>query len=530
MKRLVVVLLLLIIIFLFGKNLNPFTAHFFRIHDTTQYVRISEFYFNIKNAVIPPRLAPHLSFNMGYPLLNFYAPFSYWFASLFSFLGATAVTAFKLSMLCALLLAFVGSTLFLSRYFSFLPALIGALLYTTSPWIASEIFVRGNMGEMWFIALLPFSLFLITILTKYYSPLFVALTALVLSFLFTSHNALSLVGLGLVILYGAVLKTKRNLFIPVVAALLLSAYFWIPFILELPLTYAREVAELTNFSNHFLCISQLWTTPFWGFGGSGPGCIDGMSFMVGKVLLLLATLGIISVFVRAKTIKLKSVYVLFFMMTIGAIFLTSYQSSFVWEIFKPVLSFFQFPWRFIPIALFGLAFFAAHFIDKVRIPFKGVAIVVLLLYILLNNQKYFSYKAPETHSQLYYESAEYKSRRAAFEVPEYFPKTGAYTAWRALENKPITTNYSPSFNKFFSFSRLGTVSIPIHYFPFWKIYVNGTHVVPTTFDTLGRPNIFISGPSTVEVRYTQTVAERIGNVITLMTLLIVSIYATKRNA
>ncbi|MEK9179075.1 MAG: hypothetical protein AAB893_01260, partial [Patescibacteria group bacterium] len=257
-------------------------------------------------------------------------------------------------MLLALCIAFLGMILFLSQFFSFFPSIIGGLLYSLSPWVATEIFVRGNLGEMWFIALLPLSLALITTLSKKYSGLIMIVTTLILSFLFTTHNALSLIGFGIVLVYSIAQEQKKNVFLSIALALTSTAYFWLPFIWETKLTYALAVAQKTNFTEHFLCITQLWTTPFWGFGGSTTGCTDGMSFMLGKVAIIFGLLGLFLAVIRFKSITYKLTFSILFLFTIGASFLTIYQSAPVWQVLKPVLSPFQFPWRFLPVALFGL--------------------------------------------------------------------------------------------------------------------------------------------------------------------------------
>jgi hypothetical protein len=62
--------------------------------------------------------------------------------------------------------------------------------------------------------------------------------------------------------------------------------------LEKKYIWADYVAKLTVYKDHFLCIRQIWNSP-WGFGQSIPGCqFDGMSFQIGKIQIILFLLGI----------------------------------------------------------------------------------------------------------------------------------------------------------------------------------------------------------------------------------------------
>ena len=155
MKKIIIFLTLLILIFTIGKNLLPFEDRMFDFHDESQPARIQQFVLNIKSLQIPPRIAPNMSFNLGYPVFNHYAPFSYWVTSFINILGFDIFDSLKLSFLLAIILSFLFCFLFLQEFFDFKPSLLAAILYATSPWIAVEIFIRGNLGEVWFMALLP---------------------------------------------------------------------------------------------------------------------------------------------------------------------------------------------------------------------------------------------------------------------------------------------------------------------------------------------------------------------------------------
>lgn len=75
---------------------------------------------------------------------------------------------------------------------------------------------------------------------------------------------------------------------------LLSAFYWLPSMLERKFTLVDSILtkELASYSIHFIQPSQLWFSQ-WGYGGSGLGLTDGMSFQLGKIQIGLAVLSLI---------------------------------------------------------------------------------------------------------------------------------------------------------------------------------------------------------------------------------------------
>lgn len=436
MKRLFLALSLLAIVLFLGRNLNPFSSSFFTFHDSTQPARIQQFVSNLKSLKIPPRVAPDLNFGLGYPVFNFYAPFSYWITSAINLLSFDVVTSLKISFLMAVLVGFFGSFLFLSIFFDFLPALLGGFFYVLSLYLPLNIFVRGNLAETWFIGLFPLAMFFIYKNSQKYNNKIFVITTLVLSFLLTTHNILSLISLPIVLIFLLLLKNKKQNLTAFFLSLIMTAYFWLPALLEMKYIWAREVATLTDFKDHFLCLGQLWQSP-WGFGGSTKGCLtDGMSFMLGKFQIIFAGLGFLLFLFRKekRNIKLIGWFLLF--LTIFSLFMTLYQSQPIWKFFKEFLSIIQFPWRLISFSVLGLAFFSAYFFQYVNIPYKKILIITVLITCLIINGKYFQGQSMNKKSfEKKFLSKSYIEKKAAFAVAEYLPKSIDYQYWRSREFK-----------------------------------------------------------------------------------------------
>ncbi|MCM8787870.1 MAG: hypothetical protein NC935_07480, partial [Candidatus Omnitrophica bacterium] len=379
MKKLFIILLFIIISSL-GRHLLP-NNYFFTFHDSTQPARIQQFVKELKNFHIPPRVAPDMNYQLGYPVFNFYAPASYWITSVINIIGFDVVNSLKLSFLLALTVGFLGTYLFFKKFFDFLPSILGGFFYITSLYFPLNIFVRGNLGETWFLALLPLTMALLLSANN------LPVLSILLSFLFTSHNILSLISIPFILIFTLLIKNKKKNLISIILGLLLSSYFWLPAILEMKYTWAKEIATITNFNDHFLCLNQLWQSQ-WGFGGSTKGCLnDGMSFMIGKLQIIFFVLGLILFIIRKK--ENKNIYWFFILTTLTCLFLTSFQSRFIWNLFSPIMSIIQFPWRFIGLSLIGISFFSAYFFHRIKILFKNLLIFAILATVLIINGKYF---------------------------------------------------------------------------------------------------------------------------------------------
>jgi len=547
MKRIIVFIALFILIFTIGKKLLPGNM-MFDFHDETQPARISEFVLNLKNGIIPPRMAPRFSFNLGYPVFNHYAPFSYWVSSIINLIGFDIADTVKLSFLLAIIVGLISSLLFFQLFFDFFPSFLASILYVSSPWIAVEIFIRGNLAEVWFFAIMPLAFWIIYKNSQKYSHFVFLFASLILSAALTVHNVLSIVFIPLIVIYILLLPNfKRNL-ITLLLGFLLSAYFLIPGVLEIGKTYASGRINFQDYPNQLLCVWQLWTTPFWGYGGSGPGCVDGMSFMLGKPQLIIAFFGLLNLIYQYvdkklnKKLKNKYVVIYIILTTFISLYLTTYISLPVSKMLANYIGWFQFPWRLLIISLFGLSFLSAGiFISKKLKKFSFIFIFVGF-FVLFYNSKFFTkdliLKNKFNNNFL---SSSYVEKAVAYKVSEYLPKTANYQSWlsyepkkngserkdptltdgkfiHSLDGKDIKITKNSYFYKVAT-TNSSVVLINIHYFPYWQIFVNHRRIIPNKFDSLGRPIINLELPSTIVVKYEQSIIEKIGNIISLITFI-----------
>jgi hypothetical protein len=547
MRKLIVFVVICAVVFFLGRDLNLFEPRMFEFHDETQPARIQQFVLNLKQLQIPPRIAPDFSFKLGYPVFNFYAPASYWISGVFHILGLDIVNTIKISFLLALVTAFIASFFLFRSFFSFFPSLVASIFYVTTLYFAIDIFIRGNLAETWFLSFFPASLYVLKKNAEKLNLFAFIIGTFILSGLLTMHNLLSFISIPILILYIFLFPHKKRNFFMLTLAFLLGFYYFLPLFFESHLTYASEVARGTNYNDHFLCPFQLWESPKWEFGGSISGCNDGMPFKIGKIHVIMFTLGIL-VFMYQTIISKKTKNILiplfFLLVMVMSLYLTTYQSRFIWDYTAFISALIQFPWRFIAFALPGIGFFSGYFWNTIQIPFKNIIIFFFILFVLYINKNYF-YREPlkANEFQHRYLSEKYIEQTVAYKISEYLPKTANYQFWQRFNNtnpqmdKKLLFDYhlpaesqnkiafqiqkNSSFEKIIKIPGKDSLKINIHYFPVWQIFINGKQLIPYRFDQLGRPILLIKSPSTIQIIYRQTIIEKMGNIITLITALFI---------
>lgn len=367
---------------------------FFPIHDDTQVARVFEMGKMLASGVFPVRWVPDLGYGYGYPIFNFYAPLAYYVGGIFMLLGFDALWATKMMMALGIILSGVFMYLLAREFFGKLGGLISGLFYIYAPYHAVDIYARGDVAEFWAYAFIP--LVFLGIYKKN-----IPLGAIGFAGLILSHNLTAMMVTPFLIIAillncyiapkGKKLLIACRLSLIVFLGLALSAFYWIPALLEMKYTNVMsQIGGGADFRDHFVCIPQLWDS-LWGFGGSVQGCIDGLSFKIGK-LHILASLAAIILTVFLNRIKSKHgiVIVLSFLGFLLSIFFMLDVSKSVWEA-VPAMEFFQYPWRFLLLASFFSSLLAGSLVNietylKVK-PY--IAASLLLIFLLFFNIKLF---------------------------------------------------------------------------------------------------------------------------------------------
>ncbi len=316
--------------------------------------RAAEYADTWRDGVVYPRWAPNFYYGYGYPIFNYYAPFTYALSSLYDLIpGVDIVAAVKGVIITAFLLAAYGAYFFARRHFGSTAGVIAAATFVLSPYVLFiDPLMRGDLAEFLALSLLPW-VFLV-----FDRPRFSIAQPLILGIFILSHNLLAIMGvvlLGFYLLWRGLtldgVRRWRGDAASIGLALALTALFWLPFILE------RNAVRLNvagpghfDYHNHFISLSMLLSpSPALDFGATAPKYI----YNLGLVQWLLFVPALIIGFVRRKEMAGK-IALFFIAMSALLAFLVTPLSTFLWEAFPPA-AIVQFPWRLLGPVAFLLA-------------------------------------------------------------------------------------------------------------------------------------------------------------------------------
>ena len=210
----------------------------------THLIRIALLVNHWQQGVLYPRWMPELETGMGYPVVNFYAPATYYLAGALQLLGATTANALLVAFAFFIIAGGLGMY-FLARdlYGAGSPwaALVAGVAYMYAPYLLANVFVRGAIAEVGAQALLPWILWCgRRLLTANRPVLYAALLALSLGALAVTHTVTLIIFPPFLLGYLLMVWWQRGhqrtrlgwMAAGIGAAMGLSAFFWLPLIGE----------------------------------------------------------------------------------------------------------------------------------------------------------------------------------------------------------------------------------------------------------------------------------------------------------
>jgi hypothetical protein len=559
---------------------------FFPMHDDTQVARVHQMHQSLTDGMFPVRWVADLGYGYGYPIFNFYAPLAYYVGAVFIFAGFDALNATKIMIALGTLLSGVFMYFLAREFWGRAGGIVSALLYVYAPYHALNIYVRGAIGELWGYAFVPlgfYSIYKIYLSIESYIDLqnnskfkiqnsklqlkikkeiwfYISLSAISYAAIILSHNLTAMMVSPFIVVFAFFLYIKLRfqkylhkpyfVFLGLLLGLMLSAFYWLPVPVEMKYTNVLSVVGGgSDFRDHFVCVSQLWDSP-WGFAGSAPGCIDGFSLKIGKIHVLLGLSSIVVLLYLFRQEKTKFQFFLFFLVSLlFSVFLTLEGSRFIWDLIPP-MTFFQFPWRFLVMVVFLMSFIGGgsvwaveKFLDsrKLNRAFSLVFVSVVSLAIILLDSDVFK---PQTIINK--TSDEYTSERTIkWETSkisdEYMPPNFLKPFGPAgIQNSRFVPNKSVTILSFMEETDeinakvLATASaelgVNLAYFPGWHVYIDGAQ---EWFRYSGEGLLIDlpEGEHTVSIKFSQTPIEKAGNAVSvagILILLIGIIYSRKK--
>ena len=548
----------------FVSLVNP---HYFSMHDSQHVARLFLLDQGIRQGYFFPRWVDTLGFNFGYPLFNFYPPLVYYLAELFHLVGVSLTQSIKLVFILGFILSAVGMYLLARRHLGRAAGFLAAVLYTYFSYHAVLIYVRGALAEFFTLSLLPVLFLSLDSLRDKLTIKSSLVFGVLFALLILNHPLIAAPFLMYLfftyLFYLIISKGKRwrltlLLSLGGLTGLLLSAFFWLPSMLERRFTLVDSILtkELAMYKIHFVCLGQFLNSP-WGYGGSIPGCFDGLSFQLGKIHLgLILIAGIVAFWfaIKRKSISENFEYFTFFLfLLLFSVFMTVGSSKQVWDNIS-YLWYLQFPWRFFTFtALFVsmIGAFALHYAQRILTSYHvshtivrrfqvgfllAISIVTIAVY-----QKYFrpsSYlPADDRTLTSFYEIADRVSRTSfefapvgvktkqselnttAFDIEKKDIPTGRY---RVVQGDVPITPLTDKFNekKFFTDAGApGVIQVNTFDFPGWTYYVDGNKDIHGADNTYKRITIPVAeGHHEHLLRFEDTPVRKIANIISAVTL------------
>jgi hypothetical protein len=471
-------------------------------------IRIREYFYELKQGQFPVRWTDRLDDGYGLPLFNYIYPGPYLIATPLVALGLSEVNTYKLILLLSYFFGTFGFYLLFHRRNQLL-ALIAGLLYGLTPYYFLDIFIRGALGEVVALAIIPWIFYAFSHQKKLFS-------AITFSLLLISHNLLGFffIPVLLVYLYSYQLLNRRSL-ISLLLALGLSSFFLLPAIIEKNLiTSGFKNSYTFNYSDHFLFPRQLLYGK-WDYWYSLPGPNDGLSFQLGFTNILICFISLFSL-IFTKNKKILLLLILFFI----SLFFTLDYSRFIWQWFKP-MQIIQFPWRFlfIPVAIFPLLFFESF--PKTS-PTPNLFAVFLFLLALFNTRNYrrplifISLAELQSRFNLNYPKTTTAVRE---EISPRWVTREKYFGGQLINSQTNEKISDISNGSIFSVSQKTSVVIRKNYFPGWqltKLPLGKTINYSPDFD--GNISAVLEN-GRYRLQYTGTLIEKFADLISLLSLI-----------
>jgi hypothetical protein len=543
---------LLLVIGLVLPSIWPlFKNGFFPMHDYTHVARLVELDKAIKDGHFPARWAKDLGWGYGMPLFHFYAPLPYYLGEVFHLFGFSFLNSIKIVFGLTFFLAFGGMFLFAKKFWGKSGAFLAALAFVYSPYRAVDFYVRGALGELFAISLIPWVFWSITNLLEKSKKVKkdIAGLALCLSAFLLSHTVLDLVCLPLFILYALIyslmvkLSFKKSLTLAgaFLLGLGLAGFFLLPAFFEKQFTGVEKLTTgFSYYGHHFLYFKQ-FISGTWGYGGSVDGPNDGMSFHLGKLHLLLALIAIILAAVswlkRKKATKKELMSGLSLVLIAGLVFLSTYHAKAVWDSL-PLLAYVQFPWRLNSMIIVWLAFLGGGGVFYLKKMLKNKTYLIFLwlaaCLLIKINLNYFQPQRYIYANSLYFSDENLIKEQMSQVIPDYLPRWVTHqpaeiatSDFKVISGAPeikVTTSKTQELVLTVNSASEFSLQLNRFYFPGWQIFINNQPVGFEYQNNNGIINLSLpAGSYDLKLIYTNTLVRAIANLVSGLSLLTVFI-------
>jgi hypothetical protein len=421
--------------------------YFFDAHDAPHSVFfLTQFDAAIRDGVWYPGWGTDHALGYGYPTFVYYPPLAYYAAEAVLLLGAGAVAAVKWTWALATIGAGLAMYAFGRHILGRQRGLLMAIVYTYAPYHLVDIYVRAALAEYCAFVWMPLALLAFHRLTEEVTASRAAWAGLAYGALWLTHNVTGLAFTPLLacyVLYRLLAKRAswRARLGPAAAALGaamlglgIAASLLLPNLLErVYINREQWVRAGYGYAQHFVYPFQL-VSPFWGHGAAGPGPVDGMSFQLGAVPLVLSVVATVKALFQPSRNRGWALF--FAAATLVLIALMLPVSAALWELL-PLAALVQFPWRLLALSTVTLAALSGFAVPRVRGSGLDARVLVLCLVAILAS---FTYTLPE-YTPVQEGTEESQLTPLAFETE--YPDMVGMVAWtkEQASSSPLVSQY-----------------------------------------------------------------------------------------
>lgn len=380
--------------------------YFFEAHDAPHSIfLLTEFDSALRDGVLYPGWATDQALGYGYPTFVLYPPLAYYVAEIFHLLGATKVIAVKWTWALATVGAGLAMYVYGRRILGRRRGLLAAIVYVYIPYHLADIYVRAALAEYCAFVWMPLVLLGFHQLVERVTPRRLALAGLAYGALWMTHNVTGLTFTPLLMAYVLFRLVMERLPVPepgvrerameygsrpgagrrryslvrATAALgagLLGLGFagalLLPNLLERGTINQEQWVRATyDYALHFVYPHQFLSS-FWGYGAAGPGPKDGMSFQLGIIPVILATVATVRAGFRRQREDLLTGF--FATATLMLVLTMLPVSVRLWDSL-PIASLVQFPWRLLALTSVTMAILSAFSVSRLHDRVVGAPLI-----------------------------------------------------------------------------------------------------------------------------------------------------------
>ncbi|OGH06122.1 MAG: hypothetical protein A2W22_04420 [Candidatus Levybacteria bacterium RBG_16_35_11] len=523
-KLLFIVLILVVLI-----GLVPlFSSSFYLSHDGQAHVaRFAAYYKSFLDGQFPLRWAGDLNYRYGSPVFIFFYPLPGIIAIFLHLLGASFENTYKFIVGFSFILSFISFYIWTKEHFRKEVAIAGSIIYGLVPYHILNMYVRGGIGEILAVAILPLCFYFIDKIIKEKAFKHSVFGGIVFAFLILSHNSVSFLFAFILLAYGILnLKEKKdllNIFYFFTLGISLAAFFWIPALL-----YGKYInaSLLTGdiYKIHFASIWKLIYSP-WGFGPN----VNEQGGLSPQVSIPLFVLSLASFFLIIKlSYNRKNIIFWLFVFALG-IFLSNSISSFIWQK-SSFLKLFQFPWRMMVLSSFASSVLATYVINsllKKKIFFLLIIVFIIVPSFFLIQTRQIPQKSDSFYLNYRYTTYYFGEATSIWTAGDFgeFPKA-PLEIFSGGKFKQITRKSNLHIFETKTKKDSGVVDNTV-YFPGWHVKIDGKEVPIQFQDPNYRGLITFNVPKgnhIVEVKFRETKLNLVSDFISLGSLIFVIIY------